>query len=129
MAKEQKEHTTIGFNRSTIATIMLVVGVASALAVWKDRGSDEAKAAAVHDSRVDGHETRILSVETEVKSLDKRMDSTEKTQIAIQKDQEAILHGQREMKEQQSKFADLQIEQIKSNAELHAYIRTIEKID
>ena len=55
--------------------------------------------------------------------------NTEKMQLTIQADQRAILNNQGDFKKQLHEQSRLQIEQIKVNAELNAYLRTIDKIE
>jgi hypothetical protein len=107
-----------------VVTGVILFGITIGTIAWSASGSNSAQAGLIVS-----HDKRIADAEGEIKSLDKRLDNTEKMQISLAKDQEALLHGQREMKEQQMKFADLQIQQIKANAELHAYIKTIEVIE
>ena len=109
-----------------VKVVLSVIG--SAVLIWGVATAASRKSTS-HDYLVSSHETRITEVEQEVDDLDTRMDSTEKMQISLQKDQQAILAGQTEMKSQLSKQAERQLEQIKVNADLNAYLRTIEKIE
>lgn len=84
---------------------------------------------AAHAGLVNSHESRLSDVESEVKNLDKRMDSTEKMQISLAKDQQSILRGQQEIKAQQIKFSDMMIKKIESDAEIKAWIKSIDKVD
>ena len=109
--------------------IKLVIGVVLfGITVWGISWAASSSNSA-HAGLVGSHEKRLLDVEGEVKSLDKRLDNTEKMQISLAKDQSAILTGQQEMKAQQSKFKDMMIEKIKSDAEIKAWIKSIDKVD
>ena len=148
---EKKEHTVVGLNRSTIATIMLVVGVAGALAVWKDRGGAEAKAAVLHDVRVDGHESRLINVETAVVKVKEnhnefkeetlqRFNTNEKATLRVELNQVALLKGQTAAEIRRKEDANLAREQRKEDtkaiqrlaetvAASTAYLKTIETIE
>ena len=77
---------------------------------------------AVQATMVASHEKQFVVVESDVKQLDNRVDVIEKSHIALQKDNQSLLSGQQEMKDLQAKFIDIQMEQIKFNAETRAYI-------
>jgi hypothetical protein len=123
---ENKEHTTVGFNKATIATIVLVIGVLAAMAFWFDRGGTEATAATLHNTKVDGHESRIFGVERDVAKVTEglnafkevvteRFHNTEMMQQSLQKDQEALIKGQDEIKKQNALDAELAREQRKED--------------
>ena len=99
-----------------------------ALLVWST-----AWAASKDDSAtthlVSSHESRITNVEGDVKAMEKRQDAQDLTQLALQKDQQALLSGQREMKDEQRKISDLMIKKIESDAEIKAWIKTIDKVN
>ena len=99
-----------------------------AIAVWGTAWAASKGSTGMIDT-VSFHETRILKIEAELQIIDKRLDGTEKTQIAIQKDQQALLKGQNEMKAQIQKQNELMIEQIKYNAEIQAWLKSIEKVE
>jgi len=137
---EKQEHTTIGLSKPLVALTTVAIALIYFAVFFKDRGGTEATAAVLHNTRVDGHESRITNVEKNVikvtgdlnnfkDNVVERFHTTEKLQLALQKDQEAILEGQRELKYQQSRFSELQIQQIKSDAEIHAYLKSIETIE
>ncbi len=115
---DKQEQTTIVFSKSVTAIICCVVVVAGAMAFWKDRGGSEAAAAVTHDLRVDGHDRRLFTVEAEVKTLDKRMDGTELMQLALKKDYESLSDGQREIKEQSKKDAEIMRDQRREDAKI-----------
>lgn len=82
-----------------------------------------------HSFIVESHEKRITKVESEVDDLDGRLDNTEKMQIGIIKDQAAILRGQQKTEDKLDEFSALFIEQIKANAEVMQYMKSIENIN
>ena len=131
-----KEHTTIGLSRPMTATIMLVVVIAGALVVWKDRGSAEATAAATHNSIVTSHEGRITTMEfgvvTVVKDLSDfkeatvaRFNTNEKAAIRIEGSQKALLRGQRAMAEQRKEDIAINREQRKEDIKVSREQRNI----
>lgn len=146
-----KEKTTIGFSRSTTATVVCVVIVVAALAFWKDRGGSEAQAKAADTFLLNSHEKRITSNQRQIgevrgyvvefkEEVKDRFVGNEKMQISLQRDQQAILGNQTDMKlrmteerklraEDAMESRKLRIEQIKEMAELSAYLRTLEKIE
>ncbi len=124
MAKEKKEIPT---------WIRVGVGIVGSVAlIWATAwgvGRAVGKTSASEGFLLASHETRITHVEDDVDALDTRMDNTEKMQLTIQADQRAILNNQGDFKKQLHEQSRLQIEQIKVNAELNAYLRTIDKIE
>jgi polyisoprenoid-binding protein YceI len=138
MAKE--DQTTVGLNKPTMALIGLLITVAGFGAFWKDRGGNEAEAAATHYFVVESNTGRIAATESGLTKVAtdftdfkeetiRRFNDTEKTQITIQADQRAILTGQQEMKAEQTKLSDMMIKKIESDAEIKAWIKSIDKVD
>lgn len=86
-----------------------------------------------HESRITENTQGITSVKkyvTEFKEEVKdRFMANEKMQIVLQKDQQAILSNQTDFKIQQNKHTDLIIKQIEAQAEISAWIKTIEKVE
>ena len=89
MAKEQ-EHTTIGLNRSTTITIGCVIAVVASMAFWKDRGGDEATAAASvinsvqsNTNRNDLQDKKIADNAKEVKVVGDNLHRQEVTQAIL----------------------------------------------
>lgn len=137
---KKKDHTTIGFNRTTTATIGLVVLVLAGAMFWKDRGGVEARAEAAHSFTVSTHETRINKLDKDVGDVKdnltkfkeetiEKFNSQRQAQIQIQADQQAILSGQKEVKRDMGKLFDLAIKQIEQGAEMKAYWESIEVIE
>ena len=96
MAKE--ESTTIGFNRSTMALIALLITVAGFIAFWKDRGGTQAKAEAVHNSIVSSHETRITANTTDIKEVRTEQHKSELARTKLEGKVDSIGSGVTEIK-------------------------------
>jgi len=121
MAKEQEQ----GLSMLVKAVIGVVLfGITVWGISWAASSGSSATAGTIMTNQ-----TRIMEVESDVKELDKRLDSSEKMQISLAKDQQAILSGQQEMKAQQSKFSDMMMSKIESDAEIKAWIKSIDKVD
>ncbi len=152
MAKEEQtiiglNKPTIGLNKSTIALAIFVFSVMGYATFWKDRGGAQAKAEAIHNTRVSGLEPRILNVEEGLvkanenhsrfkETVVQRFNSNEKDAIKIQADQRAILRNQESFQKQLTKQNDLQIRRLEEDAKkavrdekLYEYLRSIENID
>ncbi len=138
--KEQTAgHTTIGLSKPMIGIIFLVIAIMGFGAFWKDRGGAEATAMAGETFLVNSHEKRITKTEVDITNIvkdvgqfkvatDKRFDTTEHMQIALKKDQEAILINQTDMKRQIEQQTVLQIQQIKAQADIGAWIKAIDNV-
>ena len=144
---EKQEKQLHGLNKSTMTLISLVIALFAAKAFWFDRGSAQAEAAASHNYVVENNIGRITEAEkgiskvttdlTEFKEeTTRRFSDGEKTQIALQKDQQAILTGLNgqsvridRVVNTIDKLAALQIKSIESDAEIKAWIKSIDKVD
>ena len=146
-----KEHTVIGFSRSTIATIGLIVVVLGAMAFWQDRGKAKGATTVTKDIMIQAHEGRLFKVEGDVVSIKEnhaqfkdevkdRFVGNEKMQISLQKDQQTILNNQTDIKREMSKQSTLRTRQreddvkiqmklIEEVGNLSGYLRSIEKIE
>lgn len=78
---------------------------------------------------VASHESRLTATEHELKQIDKRLDGMEKMYIKQEAAQKALLNGQNEMKAQMAEQNKLMIEKIKSDAELRAWLKSIDKVN
>jgi hypothetical protein len=109
--------------------IKLFIGVVLfSIAIWGvawAAGSGNSATASVLDS----HEKRIFSTEGRVEKLDEKVTGMREMYIEQKATQKSLLSGQTEMKSHIAEQNKLMIEQIKSNAETKAWIKSIEKVD
>ena len=120
MAKEQE---------SVSVLIKVVIGIVlfgiTIFGVAWAAGSGNSAAITVLES----HEQRIFSTESKVEKLDEKVSGMREMYIEQKVIQKSLLDGQIEIKGQMVEQNKLMIEQIKSNAETQAWLKSIDKVD